>query len=182
MTGRAPVLEESPTVLGALVFGMQRSFGALGTLVVLCAFCAACSGSQPQPEPISGDGDPTTRRTEPPRGDGLRTPTLARANIRVGREVYALRCAGCHGADARQKRDDAADLSTIDWSAPGTTDAVLQVMIEGRGKMPAYGDRMPRQQLYDVIAYLQNLQAPETELVEPAYDDAVIDDASDDDP
>jgi len=72
---------------------------------------------------------------------------------RTGAVVYALTCAGCHGAD-RRGREHAPSLSNI--GARLSAQQLQQVLDGGRGFMPSYAS-LPPDEKRAVIAYLLGL-------------------------
>jgi mono/diheme cytochrome c family protein len=73
-----------------------------------------------------------------------------------GREIYALHCQTCHGANGRSMIPGTPDFTTGD--ALFQTDAELFGQIrEGTGTMPAYRGLLSDAEIRDVISYLRSL-------------------------
>jgi putative heme-binding domain-containing protein len=79
--------------------------------------------------------------------------------IRAGMGMFRVRCADCHGIDARGVR--APDLSHV-W-AEGRTDAGLYETLRNGvpgTEMPTVGPRTPDVEVWQILAYLRTLAAP----------------------
>jgi mono/diheme cytochrome c family protein len=101
------------------------------------------------------------------RIDAVQNPVVADARSRARGEVmYERNCTICHGADAAGPTDAFLGvwplLAAYPLTAPVTldrTDGYLYGMISvGRGAMPAYGQRIPFWDRWDVVNYLRTLQ------------------------
>jgi len=72
-------------------------------------------------------------------------------------DTYKAKCAGCHGADGSKSMMGAKPLSGAD--VQGMSDADLTAAItKGKGKMPAYGDKLSAAQIKDLVAYIRTLK------------------------
>ena len=72
-------------------------------------------------------------------------------------DTYKAKCAGCHGADGTKSMMGAKPLSGAD--VQGMSDADLNTAItKGKGKMPAYGDKLSAAQIKDLVAYIRTLK------------------------
>jgi mono/diheme cytochrome c family protein len=83
----------------------------------------------------------------------------------TGRDLYRLRCAACHGAEGRGDGPVAASLNPrptnfVDSTqhSARTDSAVAEVIMRGRGAMPAFERMLTRVQVDSVVAYLRTLQ------------------------
>jgi mono/diheme cytochrome c family protein len=72
----------------------------------------------------------------------MTAPTLA-AEAKAGKAVYDKRCSSCHGADGKGNPamvkamgEKGLNLTTKEVAA-AKDDALIKVILEGRGKMPA---------------------------------------------
>lgn len=98
----------------------------------------------------------------PPRGaEDARIPYVQVNRFQVargGRYFAWYGCSGCHGASG----DAALNLADGQWRHGGSFDAVFASIAEGRPGMPAYAGRMAMQTLWQVTAYVRDLeqQAP----------------------
>ena len=91
-------------------------------------------------------------------------PTTAFADdpdaIRLGMGVYRLRCADCHGTDARGVRGP--DLTQI-WASGRTDEGIFRTITEGVSgttMRPIDRVRTRDSEIWQVIAYLRSLAAP----------------------
>ncbi len=125
------------------------------TALVLCAASARIQepGTAPETAAPPAAAKPIPSQSKP-------TPeSLARA-----KKMYGYDCAMCHGADGAGKGDLAAQmkLSLSDMSDPAVlkskTDAQLFALIrDGKGQMPAEGDRVKSDDLWSMVAYVRAL-------------------------
>jgi mono/diheme cytochrome c family protein len=85
-----------------------------------------------------------------------------------GKKSYGLDCAMCHGADGGGKGDLAADMKAplLDYRDPKAlkdkTDGELFYIIKnGKGEMPAEGDRVQASRIWDMVNYVRSLAKKE---------------------
>jgi cytochrome c5 len=71
----------------------------------------------------------------------------------LGEDVYRQNCALCHGINGA----GADGPSLID--RPRTAEEVEKIVREGRGRMPAFGNRLPESELTAVAEYVAGLSA-----------------------
>lgn len=73
---------------------------------------------------------------------------------------YKTSCITCHGADGRGT-PTGKSLQVADFHSPRVqqqTDAqLIQVVTEGRGNMPPFGDRLSKDQIAALVKYIRNL-------------------------
>lgn len=84
------------------------------------------------------------------------------AQERAGRTVFAVNCARCHNAYTTQALHGPSLYGVfrkpfLPSGAPARDDRVLEVILHGRGMMPAAGADLTRGQLDDLLAYLHTL-------------------------
>jgi len=76
--------------------------------------------------------------------------------------VYKTNCAPCHGATGDASTPAGKNFKVPSFSSPavlGHSDAELMTVAKnGKGKMPAWHDRLSDDQLKDLIAYIHTLQ------------------------
>jgi len=96
--------------------------------------------------------------------------SLARA-----KKMYGYDCAMCHGADGAGKGDlaDQMKLTLSNLSDPATlkdkTDAQLFLLIrDGKGQMPAEGDRSKDEGLWSMVSYVRSLSNGKDKAATPA--------------
>lgn len=85
----------------------------------------------------------------------LALPPLAAAQSAA--DTYKAKCAGCHGADGSKSMMGAKPLNGAE--VQGMSDADLTGAItNGKGKMPAYKDKLSETQIKDLVAYVRTLK------------------------
>lgn len=83
------------------------------------------------------------------------------AATRVGRNVFANNCAGCHGTDARGAKGY-PNLVDADWLYGGDADTVLTSVLQGRhGLMPPMIATLPGNGVDEVANYVLSLSGLE---------------------
>jgi cytochrome c6 len=94
----------------------------------------------------------------------LAAPAWGEGN-EAGKAVYDKQCASCHGADgkgnakrATMLKIDAAKLDLTRAEAAGmTADQKKTVLVEGKGKMPAYGKKLKPEEVDAVLNHAMAL-------------------------
>ena len=85
------------------------------------------------------------------------------AEAKAGKATYDKLCASCHGADgkgnpAMTKVMGEKELNIVDQETrEKKDDALLKVIVEGAGKMPASGKNLNKQEQTDVLNYTRAL-------------------------
>jgi len=72
-----------------------------------------------------------------------------------GAAVFAENCAGCHGSDGSGGRGPALAGGAVVESLPDEADQIV-VITDGRGGMPAFGDRLSAEEIQAVTEYTRN--------------------------
>jgi mono/diheme cytochrome c family protein len=89
----------------------------------------------------------------------LAAPAFAQGSIA---DVYKAKCAMCHGADGLATTPTAKNFKVLSFKDPEmikATDArLIEATTNGKGKMPAYKDKLTEAQIKDVTAYIRTLQ------------------------
>ncbi len=79
-----------------------------------------------------------------------------------GAELYKKSCAMCHGADGSGNSPMGQKMGVRDLKSAevqNQTDAQLtQIIDKGKGKMPAYGQKLKPGQVKELIAYIRSLK------------------------
>ena len=142
MTKSAPIF----LLLGVSVFGVAAQ--------------EAAKTSQTPPAAESKIPDDAKKQVNPvkPSADSLAE----------GKKVYATECAMCHGLTGDGKGDLAADmkLTLADFRDPAslkdvTDGEMFYVIKNGKGDMPAEGDRLKPNQIWDVVNYVRSFAKKE---------------------
>jgi len=78
-----------------------------------------------------------------------------------GGELFAAKCAMCHGKDAAGKTVMGAKLNIRDLNSAEvqkTSEAELtKVIADGKNKMPAYKAKLSKEQIAGLVAYVRSL-------------------------
>lgn len=74
----------------------------------------------------------------------------------AGRDLFATHCAACHGADAQGARGVPALTGASDRLG---VEGVARTIREGRGGMPAFGDRLEEPEIRDLVAHLEQMSS-----------------------
>lgn len=77
---------------------------------------------------------------------------VAAGGADLGAEVYAASCAGCHGADGGGGAGPQLSDGAVVDAFPDEADQVA-VVTDGRGGMPAFGERLSAEEIAAVVAY-----------------------------
>ncbi len=77
--------------------------------------------------------------------------------------IYARRCASCHGKDGRArtfkaKFNDARDLTSWQWQEAVSDEQLYNSIMNGRGKMPAFGKKLSDLQVDSLVSYVRSLK------------------------
>jgi mono/diheme cytochrome c family protein len=85
-------------------------------------------------------------------------------SLQAGKAAYDIYCLPCHGpagrADGPVNELLRVAPSLLTDQARGYTDGYLYAVLrQGRGLMPAYGDRLPEQTRWQVVNYVRTLQS-----------------------
>lgn len=120
--------------------------GSVATLV-LCGLVVLCV--PPKPAIIAQDARTESLGQQVPATasettDSPQGPSSLRGGT-TGARLYARFCAGCHGADgkaqttmARMMKSPPTNLADGPWKGPQTSGAIIEIVKNGKGAMPAY--------------------------------------------
>ncbi len=79
-----------------------------------------------------------------------------------GAATYKAKCAMCHAADGSGNTPAGKATKTPSFSSPAMLKMSAAELVEGtkngKGKMPAYSDKLTGAQITAVVAYIQTLQ------------------------
>ena len=79
--------------------------------------------------------------------------------------IYARNCARCHGVDGRGDEEikktmpNVRDFHDPEFRARANTDAIVSVMMAGKGQMPAFGRTMSLPKMQALSGYVRRLGA-----------------------
>ncbi|MGD0737452.1 MAG: c-type cytochrome [Terracidiphilus sp.] len=89
----------------------------------------------------------------------LAGPAFAQA---PGADTFKAKCAMCHGTDGLANTPTAKNFKVLSFKDPAQvklTDAeIIASTTNGKGKMPAYKDKLTDAQIKDVTAFIRTLQ------------------------
>jgi mono/diheme cytochrome c family protein len=130
----------------------------LRVVSVLALFCFSVSAGQ--------DQKPAAAEFKMPP-DAVKAPNPVKAtvaSVALGKKTYGYDCAMCHGKDGGGKGDLASDmkLKMLDYTDPAAlkdiTDGELFYIIKnGKGDMPAEGDRAKPEEIWNLVNYVRSL-------------------------
>lgn len=90
---------------------------------------------------------------------GLAVPALAQDS---GKQIYASRCAMCHGQDGLATTPVAKMMNVPSFRSAAAmkhTEAQLaEITADGKGKMPEFRSKLSSAQIHDVVEYIRHLQ------------------------
>ncbi len=79
-----------------------------------------------------------------------------------GADLFMKSCAMCHGADGSGNSPMGQKMGVRDLKSPDVkkqTDAQLtDIISKGKGKMPAYGEKLKPEQIKELVAHIRELQ------------------------
>ena len=85
------------------------------------------------------------------------TPSKAES-IKAGEEVFTKNCFQCHSVQPDQVRFGPSLYNELKKPHPKKTDAeVRQILKGGKNKMPAFGEKLSKQETDDLLSYLHTL-------------------------
>ena len=83
--------------------------------------------------------------------------------VEKGKTVYTARCVRCHGADGRGQTTlgqmtEAPDLTDAKWRAGRSRARMIESVTRGRGQMPAFSNKLTKDEIAAVVAYVRTLK------------------------
>lgn len=151
-----------------------RPMSALATLFVFVALGHAaivgCGGSNSNTS-TNQTNTPDATTTPPDAGTTTTPPAGTDPNATVasgaGAQIYAQRCALCHGAEGRGDGPAAASLNPKprnhtdgSYMNAQTNDALLAVIRDGKGAMPAWKSVLSEEEIQAVLQHVRSLAVP----------------------
>jgi mono/diheme cytochrome c family protein len=74
-----------------------------------------------------------------------------------GRAVYEVNCASCHGADGKPAQPGVPDLTDFAATSAASNAAWDQVVSQGKGAMPGFGDKLSEAEQRAAVTYARTL-------------------------
>jgi mono/diheme cytochrome c family protein len=150
--GRSPSAKRSGALRQQLALGIGVVLLLIGAVI-----WTVLSRTRPQPGSIAGaDADNS-------------------ALVALGRQLYATRCAGCHGASL--EGTPAAPPLDASGPSPQRSDAWLFAIIKAGGQavappgttsaMPAFGAGLSDEQIWALLSYIESNWPPEVRAAQP---------------
>ena len=77
--------------------------------------------------------------------------------------VYNSKCATCHGRDGRAKsmhakHEHARDLTSAEWQDSVSDERIYNSISNGKGKMPAFKNKLSDSQIDELVSYVRRLR------------------------
>jgi cytochrome c6 len=86
-------------------------------------------------------------------------PVLA-DNLDLGAEVFATNCAGCHPQGGNIiRRGKTLKAKALKRNQVDSQEAILSLVTQGKGNMPAYSDRLTKAEIIAVTDYVRQKAA-----------------------
>jgi cytochrome c6 len=85
---------------------------------------------------------------------GLNEPALASDTIN-GAKIFNVNCAGCHlNGGNIVRRNKTLKTKALQRNKMDSLEAIQAIVTNGKNNMSAYGDRLTKQEIEDVAAYV----------------------------
>lgn len=156
-------------------------FVRVSLCAALCALSFAASACESRPAPTrewrpEDHGQPReldpsrTPSAEEGEGDAAEPATAERA----AEALWNIRCASCHGRDgrglgpARPPGATPADFTSAELQKARTDAQLAEVVINGRGMMPAFGKELNPQGVQALVAHIRRFAPAPTPAAAPA--------------
>ena len=95
------------------------------------------------------------------------------AALKIGQSLYSSYCTTCHGSDARGARGY-PNLRDSDWLYGGEPDNIKVSILQGRrALMPAWGEVLSAEDIFNVTAYVEQLSGREVSGVHASLGGAI---------
>jgi cytochrome c oxidase cbb3-type subunit 3 len=150
---------------------------SLGSLLIIVAVMAACERERRDFKLPNGEQlAQATRLTDlqagaPSQPGSVGSPFRDNAyGLSEGKRLYgAYNCSGCHAQGGGAIGPALMDHRWIYGSRP---DQIYSTIVEGRPNgMPAFGGRIPEQQVWQIVAYVESLSGNVSKAAAPARND-----------
>lgn len=85
------------------------------------------------------------------------SPALAEAD---GKSLYEAKCSMCHGKDgiAKPMAKGSGNFNDPAWQKANDAAAIEKVATDGKGKMPAYKDKLKPEEIKAVAAFVKTIK------------------------
>ncbi|WP_420238997.1 c-type cytochrome [Telmatobacter bradus] len=85
----------------------------------------------------------------------IATPMFAQSS---GADTYKAKCAMCHGVDGQANTPSGKAMKATPFSAKMPAAELASITKNGKGKMPAYANKLTSEQIDQVVAYIHTMQ------------------------
>ena len=130
---------------------------------------ALLGGCRKQPEQVrewkaSDHGQPAEAQLDPSRRPDEKGPeSMLSAEERAARALWAVSCASCHGRGGRGDGPgkppgaNVADLTNPAWQKSRTDEQIAEVIIKGRGMMPAFAEQIGKAGVVALVKLVRSM-------------------------
>jgi mono/diheme cytochrome c family protein len=85
------------------------------------------------------------------------------ADTKSATQLYSKNCASCHGGDGRAKTfkaklNHARNISDPEWQERVSDERIFNSVMNGKGKMPAFGKKLSEQEIDALVTYVRGLK------------------------
>ena len=85
------------------------------------------------------------------------------SNPRNAEAIFSKTCSSCHGRDGRAKTfkarlNHARNLSDAEWQGRVSDERIFNSIMNGKGKMPAYGKKLSEPEIDSLVGYVRGLK------------------------
>lgn len=146
MTATTTATATLPTAAGA-------TWTPAPVVTVTLAATAAVTGTSTAP---TANATPQAQTTPAaPEQAGQESSADAEQLISMGEEIYAQECASCHQLNGEGTSSYPA-LNNSELATSEDPSAALDVILHGRGQMPAFADTLSEEEIAAVLSYVRN--------------------------
>jgi mono/diheme cytochrome c family protein len=125
---------------------MDRKIFVISLLIGLALLVSACQPDEVTPTPAA-PGETPEDPAIPETGDEW---------INQGESIYAAQCATCHGVDGEGMEPQFPPLDGNPVVLSADPDPGIEVVLHGRGAMPAFSAQLTNEEVAQVVSYIRN--------------------------
>lgn len=137
---------------------MERRSIILPILILLALLISACQPDDVTPTPVQ-----PVEPVETPDEPGI--PVTGEEWINQGESIYAPQCATCHGVNGEGMEPQFPALDGNPEVLSTDPDPVIDVVLHGRGAMPAFGNQLTDEEIAQVVSYIRNAWTNDASIV-----------------
>jgi mono/diheme cytochrome c family protein len=137
-------------------------------LIAFCALVWTAAIAGAAAEPFDAAQRSTGWQVPDDAGKEKNPLAITDATLAAGRRLYRENCARCHGPQAKGNGSDAdpvhrhhMDLTNPKYAETNPDGVVFHKIWNGKQKpkMPAFKDKLTREQVWSIVAFVQSLRA-----------------------